>query len=137
MRRVLAASLVVLALAGATACQPPAEPAMTIYATSQPQPECESIQGITGTVTPGGATPRVVLQQSVSGKWQDWTGYSQHGGQPHLLAANVSSTGTYRINYMVPRTTNTRKLRIRSNGGTRFSPTFYITPWSAQPGRCG
>ena len=133
MRRMLGSvvAAMLLVVVGA-ACQP-TEPAMTITAKPM-QPACYN-DGLEGTVTPIDATSKVVLQRTVNGKWVDWKWYIGTSGEsPHIISAPVSSwdEGAYWPQYAdetasgVP-LSGTIHIRVRSEGGTRFSNGIYVT----------
>jgi len=67
---------------------------------------------VSGTVTPSGATPRVVVQRGVGGRWTDRQGGAVTGG-------------TFRIG-IKPAQGGTYALRVRSGGGTVVSKTVYV-----------
>jgi hypothetical protein len=127
MKRLLLALALLVAV---TACDP-APPKATITAT--PAAKYVAIAHdtyISGKVTPAGATPKVVLQRTVGGKWVDLVERptSFLNDKPVLRSAAVNpTTGAYKIT-MYPGTYSVLHLRVRSNGGTVVSPSFYVTP---------
>jgi hypothetical protein len=135
VRRLLAAAVVVLALAGATGC----EASMTITAKADPaRPACFGAGSIAGVVTPAGATPKVVLQRTEGGKWVDWKWFVSHTSEGrHVISTTVDSAGKYRLSFLVPRSSATLHLRARSAGSGATSPGVYVTPRPAEPGDCG
>lgn len=112
------------------ACEP-ATPTATIWAKAQEaKPACNTQSYITGNVKPAGATPKVILQRTVDGKWVDWMWKTQQtGSRIRILFGNVQSDGTYRIGFTVPGTEGaTYHLRVRSEGGSVASNDVYVTP---------
>lgn len=70
---------------------------------------------VQGKVSPATSLSRVVVQRAVDRKWAD------------RQAGSVNrSTGAYRI-AITPGETGTYKLRVRSNGGSVWSSTIYLT----------
>lgn len=70
---------------------------------------------VQGTVAPAGALSRVVVQRAVDRAWAD------------RAAGSVDrATGAYRI-AITPSQSGTYKLRVRSNGGSVWSGTIYLT----------
>lgn len=127
MRRVLTVAAAVLTLTVA-ACQP-AEPKMTITATAPMFPQAFTTSHVSGKVTPANATGKVVLQRTVNGKWVDWKACPGSCGPddiPKVPRANVNqTTGAYSIAYPVQWCGIVLHLRVRSEGGTAFSPGLY------------
>ena len=125
VRRFLAVAAVAVVLMVATGC----EPSMTITAKPDPAPMSTTNSYVRGTVTPATATAKVVLQRTVGGKWVDWQACPAVGCQgdaSKVPAANVNqSTGAYAIAYPVQWCAHTLHLRVRSEGGSAFSPAFY------------
>ena len=124
-RTILAALGVMVLLA---ACQP--TPTATITATAPRNPYCWNPIEITGTVTPADATPRVVLQRTVGGKWVDWQWitYPADTTRTRLVAVPNPTTGAYRLTFMAPGEEGvTVHIRVRSDDGTSFSNAPYIT----------
>ena len=130
MRRILAAASMVVLL-GAAACLPSEKP-MTV--TDGPmQPACLN-NGAEGTIEPIGATPKVVLQRTVGGKWVDWKWYEagMDSEKPHVLSAAPSKfDGSYVIKYSDRKPDGTKlsgviHLRVRSNGGGYTGKGFYV-----------
>lgn len=124
MRRILG----LVAVAGAVLAVSACEPAMTITAhPSEGQPlTCDSWQ-VTGKVSPASATPKVVLQMTVKGKWVDAKAPATFDAPHTVRSANVSqSTGGYAINVQYV-WSYTQHFRVRSNGGGAVSPSFYVT----------
>lgn len=136
MRRMLVAAAMVGLMVSGSACQP-AEPAMTITAKPDAYPIAATTSHVTGKVTPATATTKVVLQRTVKGKWVDWQACPASeicGGSipAKVPQANVNkTTGAYSISYPVQWCGVILHLRVRSNGGTKFSPGFYT---QADPG---
>lgn len=125
VRRFLAVAAVAVVLMVATGC----EPSMTITAKPDPAPMSTTNSYVRGTVTPATATAKVVLQRTVGGKWVDWQACQATGcwSKPAKVpTANVNqSTGAYAIAYPVQWCAHTLHLRVRSEGGSAFSPAFY------------
>lgn len=137
MRRlILAAGLALgFVIVGAPSCQP----GVTITATPNDlTPGCGAVAYLTGTVTPATATPRVVLQRTVGGKWVDWEWYSDaiDNTKGRLGASVNQSTGAYSVAYWAPITAQTLHLRVRSNGGGAVSNGPYVTTVADSPGQC-
>lgn len=127
MRRILAAAALAIGLLAATACQP-TEPAMKITATAPMYPQAFTTSYVTGKVTPPTATKKVVLQRTVNGKWVDWKACPATGCgiDPKVPTSTVNqTTGAYSIPYPVQWCGIVLHLRVRSSGGTTFSPGFY------------
>lgn len=128
MRRVLAVLVAVLGLTLATAC----EQSMTIT-DGAVKPACGN-NAVEGKVSPVGATPKVVLQRTVNGKWVDWQWYtgSDDAERPHAISARPNmDDGGYFISYADRKPngqllTGTIHLRVRSNGGGAVSKGFYV-----------
>ena len=69
---------------------------------------------VLGTVTPAGATPRVVVQRSLGGgRWSD------------VQAGAVATNGSFNVSFRFAQA-GPYALRVRSNGGSVHSPTFYL-----------
>lgn len=68
---------------------------------------------VTGSVSPARATPKVVVQRRVDGRWSD----RQSGG--------VRSDGTFKIGIR-PSQPGIYALRVRSNGGSVLSNVVYL-----------
>lgn len=138
MRRALGAVAVVAVCVGLMACQP-TEPAMTI--TAKPDsttPYCGGGDWVRGKVSPAGATKQVVLQRTKDGKWEDWVWRISYDSRPPAkITAKVDEAGAYKLPYAIPTNRNTLHLRVRSDGGTKFSPGFYVTPKAYPGGSCG
>lgn len=125
MRRALAIAVVLVALVVGTGC----EPAMKI--TARPvQPACYN-DAVTGTVTPAGATTKVVMQRTVSGKWVDWKWYRGSDPVPRVLTATPDAEGVYQLDYEGEKPDGTPltgvvHFRVRSSGGGTVSNDFYV-----------
>lgn len=126
MRKVLAVAAMAVLVA---ACQP-TEPASTITAKPDAtKPVCGGGSWIRGKVTPAGSTGKVVLQRTRDGKWEDWVWRVSYDSRPLAkLVAQVDGAGVYNMPYAVPLSPKPLHLRVRSEGGTRFSSGFYVTP---------
>lgn len=135
MRRVWMAAAAVLCIVAATGCEP--APTATITAKAPSKGYCGTTVTVTGTVTPASATPRVVLQRTVKGKWVDWMWIlGDTGEQPHRMYGTVTN-GKYEIPFYMPISKNVLHLRVRSNGGSVVSNGVYITPTQVDTYQCG
>lgn len=130
-RAAMLVGVAVVALLAATGC----EPKMTIKA--KPDNSDGYLCGITihvvGSVNPIGATPKVVLQQTLNHQWVDVKGWASAddwyaAGPATARTANVRQGGTFSIPYYVDWPNGTKHLRVRSNGGGADSGDFYVTP---------
>ena len=128
MRRALVAVAVSTVLL--VACQP--APTATITNKADPaRPICGSTGRLYGTVSPAGATPKVVLQKTRNGKWEDWIwlqGLGSTEGSHRIYGTVDPSTGAWSFQYSVPIEAKTIHVRVRSLGGSVASPGLYLTP---------
>jgi hypothetical protein len=74
-----------------------------------------------------------VLQKTERGVWKDWIWPPYGGGGSQRLTAKPAADGTWSMTYLVPNSAATIHLRVRSAGGTVFSNSVYVTPWSDHP----
>lgn len=122
----LAVLMAAAVLVVASGCTPSAK----ITADTDGAADCGTEITMGGSVTPADATPKVVLQRTVNGKWVDWKwheGYTYSA--PHIIEAKVDRWGSW---YMDPRAPvapvgGVFHLRVRSAGGTVVSNSMYVT----------
>mgnify|MGYP006921472627 CR=1 FL=1 len=131
MRKLLAVGVVVVGFLLVQVA--PASAAVTITAKAVGKPTCYNSARIEGYLTPATATPRVVLQRTVGGKWQDWKWYTiLEEGQwrkPHILTSGIGDGGIpahYSVQYLGTARASIIHLRVRSNGGSVVSPGVYV-----------
>jgi hypothetical protein len=115
----LVAALAAVAAVGATGAVGPspagADPVPTIVAAlSTATTTVGEPVAVDGTVSPATATPRVLVQRLVDGRWLD-----------RVAAAVDPATGAFHA-VVTPSQHGTYQLRVRSNGGSVVSPTMAL-----------
>ena len=126
MKRALGVLAVAMALVLATGCEPTA----TIDAHAAAGCDWTTFYG---KVTPKDATPKVVVQRTVGGKWVDWKWYESWltSAQAHVITAPVDkSDGTFQVEIAndpanAARLSGSIHVRVRTNGG-QAGPGFYV-----------
>lgn len=91
----------------------PAKPSITARL-SQPKTVVGQPVQVLGTFTPPRATPRVILQRAINGRWYD-----------RGMAVVDRETGAYSLT-VTPSQAGTYALRVRSLGGTVISRQLYL-----------
>lgn len=110
-------------------CDP--APTTTITAKAPKTVPCGDYMNLTGKVDPPRATPEVILQRTVNGKWTDWLWYETNDSNedPHRIRGGVDPySGEWWMNPRAPYTGGrTYSLRVRSAGGSVVSNTVWVT----------